>query len=328
MTTTTQPRRSRPLAAHGTYSRANGQHGIRPPCRCEPCRTTRNRVKKQQRLNRHRGIPPLVDAAPAAKRLQELHETSGWEDIARAARTSGAHIRQIANGRLAQISPKTQAKIMAIQPAATGGQYIDSTGTVRRVRALIAVGHTLIDIAEAANVAIARVQTLAAGYPSLRRTVAERIANAYRALSETPGANTRAKNRARANGWAPPAAWDDDTIDDPQARPEWTGHCGTDRGWWTHRQQDIPVCAACDEAHAQWKAEHNHLPRSEFMTSLSASRASASRRGESIAHDGRELLAQGYTYEHAAERLGITLPYLHHELRRHPVAVDEQEAAA
>ncbi|WP_097982853.1 hypothetical protein [Streptomyces sp. f150] len=215
---------------------------------------------------------------------------------------------------------------MAIRPAATGGQYIDSTGTVRRVRALIALGYTLIDIAESANVAVARVQTLAAGYPSLRRTVAERITNTYRALSETPGTNTRAKNRALANRWAPPATWDDDTIDDPQARPEWTGHCGTDRGWWSHRQQNIPMCEACDQAHAEWKAEHAHLPRSEFMTRLTASRASASRRGETIAHDGRELLAQGHTVELAAERLGITLQHLHQELRRHPASVESEAA--
>ncbi|MFJ6316024.1 hypothetical protein ACIQJW_08085 [Streptomyces californicus] len=324
---TTATRRSRPLAPHGTYSRANGQHGIRPPCPCEPCRTTRNRVKKQQRLNRHRGIPPLVDAAPAAKRLHELHEKSGWDDIARAAGTSGAHLRQIAFGRLPQISPKTQAKIMAIRPATTGGQYIDSTGTVRRVRALIALGYTLIEIAEAATVAVARVQTLAAGYPSLRRTVANRIANAYRELSETPGTNTRAKNRAIANRWAPPAAWDDDTIDDPAAIPDWTGHCGTDRGWWTHRQQNIPMCDACDQAHTQWKHDHQHLPRTELMASLNASRAAASQRGEAIAHDGRELLAQGHTPEQAAARLGISADYLHQELRRHPLD-ERQEMAA
>lgn len=323
---TTATRRGRALAPHGTYSRANGQHGIRPPCHCEPCRTTRNRVKKQQRLNRHRGIPPLVDAAPAAKRLHELHETSGWDDIARAAGTSGAHLRQIAFGRLQQISPKTQAKIMAIRPAATGGQYIDSTGTVRRVRALIALGYTLIDIAETANVAVARVQPLAAGYPSLRRTVAERITNAYRELSETPGTNTRAKNRAIANRWAPPAAWDDDTIDDPAAIPDWTGYCGTDRGWWSHRQQNIPTCQACDEAHTQWKRDHQHLSRTELMASLNASRASASLRGEAIAYDGRELLAQGHTPEQAAARLGISTDYLHQELRRRPL--DEQQEMA
>ncbi|MFE3487497.1 hypothetical protein [Streptomyces griseus] len=324
---TTAIRRSRPLAPHGTYSRANGQYGIRPPCHCEPCRTTRSRVKKQQRLNRHRGIPPLVDAAPTAKRLHELHESSGWEDIARAAKTSASHLREIASGRLTQISPKTQAKIMAIRPAATGGQYIDSTGTVRRVRALIALGYTLIDIAESANVAVARVQTLAAGYPSLRRTVAERITNAYQELSETSGTNTRAKNRARTNGWAPPATWDDDTIDDPLAHPEWTGYCGTDRGWWTHRQQNIPVCDACDQAHIQWKRDHQHLPRTELMASLNASRASASQRGEAIAHDGRELLAQGHTPEQAAARLGISTDYLHQELRRHPLD-ERQEMAA
>ncbi|MEU7737838.1 hypothetical protein AB0B51_33045 [Streptomyces griseus] len=324
---TTTARRSRPLAPHGTYSRANGQHGIRPPCHCEPCRTTRSRVKKQQRLNRHRGIRPLVDAAPTAKRLHELHESSGWEDIARAAKTSASHLREIASGRLTQISPKTQAKIMAIRPAVTGGQYIDSTGTVRRVRALIALGYTLIDIAESANVAVARVQTLAAGYPSLRRTVAERITNAYQELSETSGNNTRAKNRARTNGWAPPATWDDDTIDDPQGHPEWTGYCGTDRGWWTHRQQNIPVCDACDQAHIQWKRDHQHLPRTELMASLNASRASASQRGEAIAHDGRELLAQGHTPEQAAARLGISTDYLHQELRRHPLD-ERQEMAA
>ena len=33
-----------------------------------------------------------------------------------------------------------------------------------------------------------------------------------------PGAE-RARSTAKRKGWAPPMAWDDDTIDDPQAKP-------------------------------------------------------------------------------------------------------------
>ncbi|MFC8704149.1 hypothetical protein ACFUIV_18435 [Streptomyces anulatus] len=327
--------RTRPLPAHGTYARGNGSPGRREPCPCKPCRQAKLKTRKRLDVARQRGHAARVDATTARSHLTLLRTTMSWSKIAEATGCDPRGMQLLLRGARTEINRTTHNKILAVQPAPTPspGVYIDATGIRRRLQALGAIGYSCIYLANRISTSDARLYLIASGkQPTVRYVLARRIIAIYEELSDTPApkgrSRTRAIRNAKAKNWASPATWDDDTIDNPQARPEWTGHCGTDRGWWTHRQQNIPVCVACDQAHAQWKAEHNHLPRSEFMSRLSASRASASRRGESIAHDGRELLAQGFTYEHAAERLGITLPYLHHELRRHPVAVDEQEAAA
>lgn len=70
------------------------------------------------------------------------------------------------------------------------------------------------------------------------------------------GVDPRMASRTRIisvrKGYAPPHTWDPDTIDDPEAHPEWTGACGTSEGYRIHRREGIPACAAClefDAAH-------------------------------------------------------------------------------
>lgn len=58
---------------------------------------------------------------------------------------------------------------------------------------------------------------------------------------------TQAKRRAAALRLPSPSCWDDDTIDDPEAIPEWTGHCGTGRGKWIHQRDGIPMCQPCSK---------------------------------------------------------------------------------
>lgn len=68
---------------------------------------------------------------------------------------------------------------------------------------------------------------------------------------------TRARLHARAQGWAPPIAWDDDTIGDPAASPDWTGRCGTYSGHHAHRKAGIPACRPClDAANGQARANY------------------------------------------------------------------------
>lgn len=45
--------------------------------------------------------------------------------------------------------------------------------------------------------------------------------------------------------WAPVGAWDEDTLDDPDAAPDWTGRCGTPGGAEAHRRRGTPTCQAC-----------------------------------------------------------------------------------
>ncbi|MGW9611886.1 hypothetical protein [Streptomyces diastaticus] len=208
---------TRPLPPHGTYARANGSRGYRDGCTCEPCLAERRRYKKRDRIRRQLGQPGHVDATAARNRLLLLNQTTGWNDLAAEFGGSAANLRDIAFGRRARIKRTTHDRIMTLRPGVSGGQYIDATGSTRRLRALQAIGHTTYAIAQATNVSRSLLIPILDGRATVRRTVADRIAAGYRTLADAPGGATRAINRARAEGWPPPAAWDGDTIDDPTA---------------------------------------------------------------------------------------------------------------
>ena len=65
-------------------------------------------------------------------------------------------------------------------------------------------------------------------------------------MGVTPPGAAYARNRAAKLGYAPSSCWDPDTIDDPEAIPEWTGKCGTPEGHRIHKRDGIPMCAACE----------------------------------------------------------------------------------
>jgi len=66
----------------------------------------------------------------------------------------------------------------------------------------------------------------------------------YDKLSGEHGKRYSVKRSAQL-GYAPSHCWDSDTIDDPQALPEWTGKCGTPDGALVHEREGIPVCQPC-----------------------------------------------------------------------------------
>jgi hypothetical protein len=94
--------------------------------------------------------------------------------------------------------------------------YIDSTGSIRRIRALMALGWRYSDI------------DTAAGYATVRPTwahnivtqamvhidTAEKVDEVYRQLGMTLGPSSRVRGLAAGRGWAPPLAWDDIDNDD------------------------------------------------------------------------------------------------------------------
>jgi transcriptional regulator with XRE-family HTH domain len=98
--------------------------------------------------------------------------------------------------------------------------YVDPTGTVRRLQALAAMGHSGTVLAAELGVARQRLAEIRNGYfPQIRRETATKIAELYDRLSMTPGDSELTKGRAEAKGWAPPLAWDDEALDEPTARP-------------------------------------------------------------------------------------------------------------
>ncbi|HEY0889348.1 MAG TPA: hypothetical protein VGE38_07045 [Nocardioides sp.] len=101
-----------------------------------------------------------------------------------------------------------------------GPRLVDSTGSIRRLRALAAIGWPwpALDLMPCGQVwQLTRRDTI-------RRDTAERIAEVYDRLSMTPGPSIRAVRRAAANGWAPPLAWNDIDNDPAPCLPTGARH--------------------------------------------------------------------------------------------------------
>ena len=98
---------------------------------------------------------------------------------------------------------------------------IDSTGTRRRIQALMALGWTQSHIATAAgwrsgdNVS----QVLRPGQDAVNRVTADKISRAYDQLSMRRGPSDLIARKAAGWGYLTPLHWDDETIDDPAAKP-------------------------------------------------------------------------------------------------------------
>jgi len=318
----------RPIPPHGTYARGNGSPGYRKPCPCQPCLNARRRGKKRNTVQRQLGRPGTVDAAQAQARLLTLNKTTGWNDLAAAIGGSAANLRDIAAGRRTTIRRATHNKIMALAVQPSGGQYIEATGSRRRIHALRAIGWSTSVIAKHARTSDVRIQLISNGQATVRHSLTVKIREAYDTLSlQTPVGRdvTRVKNTATRNGWAPPGAWDDDCIDDPAAVPDWTGYCGTDRGYWMHRNQQLPMCARCETAHEAWLTERAELTARQLNQEKFRARAAAASREADLAADARELMRYGTGIEQAAARLKVTRQHLQQALLRSPEATPPQQ---
>lgn len=312
--------RTYPIPPHGSEGRYKGtKSGSRPPCRCETCCRGQRRANIRRELVRMNEGGNLVDNTVLQAHLKLLTDSGMTQGaISRQSGVSQTTISYIINGLTRGCQRDKANRLLALTPHTFDSiSERPAIGAQRKMQALYAIGHGQLAISTASGMNVATISHLVNGrYSKIDGRTEAKADIAYKELAESRGTSKRAIGRARKSRWAPPAAWDDDTISNPNAFPDWTGHCGTDRGWWTHRLTDIPACPACEEAHLAWKAERRHLPHREFMVALGHARAAASGRGAAIAHDARELIAQGCDYDTAAERIGITRQHLQQELWR------------
>ena len=97
----------------------------------------------------------------------------------------------------------------------------DVTGTERRLRALVAIGYMQSEIAREMGTHESWLSRLIGGYGrTVNAATVARVKEVYDRLAMTPGPSDRARRHAKAKGWPPPLAWDEDTIDDPAATPD------------------------------------------------------------------------------------------------------------
>ena len=217
----------RPLPDHGTYARANGCPGYRPPCNCDTCVPVRRRIRKLSNVNRQLGRPGIVDAAPARQHLARLRADMSMNAIAKAVGCNRDTLTEIDNGTKKRINRSTHNKIMALRIGSqpTAALLIDATGTRRRLQALQTQGRSFDAIAESAATTRVRLEVIAKGQqPTVTRAIAERVAGAYESLLRTPlpesAGATRIRRKAEALRWREPLFWEDyGGIDDPEFDP-------------------------------------------------------------------------------------------------------------
>ena len=226
------------------HKKARHQHGTYAcysldGCRCAPCGAAqrdyeKNRVRQKAYGRWHN----LVDAEPIRAHVRALQAHSmGLKTIASVSGVAHGALWKLMYGKKqpdgtcvpsARVRMDTADKILSIdEPVLAGGALVDATGTVRRVQALMAIGWSGQKLADRLGVQRGNF-TLMNGADLVTEAKRRAISDLYDELWDTPPPHDDHRSRisynrtlafARRNGWVPPMAWDDDTIDDPAARP-------------------------------------------------------------------------------------------------------------
>lgn len=208
---------------HGTTARYQGTRRTsnRPPCRCRACVDAHTRACARRALAHLRGAALRVPTAPVTAHLHALTirtPTATYASIARAAGVSPAVVRNIARGVTPTVNATTARAILAVTRLgpAPDGAYVASVGTVRRVRALYAVGHGPVAIAPVAGMSRTGVRDLAGGRETVTAATARAIEAVYARLAHVEGTSWAARRVAARHGWPDPLWWEDyGHLDDP-----------------------------------------------------------------------------------------------------------------
>lgn len=193
----------------------------------------------------------------------DIHDVSGVAEMT---------VRAIRDGNRTWIARRVANSLMMVQPElGDGAMRVPFLPTQRRVQALFADGYTYTYMGEPVGWRANALWRLAHGYgyrPGSFETqeyvyvrTAETVKGLYAKLAgQDPLAHgvpqkqvTYARRRARVLGFAPSHTWDWDTIENPEAFPEWTGHCGTPTGYRIHKRDAIPQCQPCLWALRDWQ---------------------------------------------------------------------------
>lgn len=105
------------------------------------------------------------------------------------------------------------------------GRTVPAIGVTRRLQALAYDGHPGHAIAAELQTATSHLLRLMRGeFDTVYASTHHAVVDMYDRWAGTPGSSSITARRARKAGHAPWWTWDDETIDDPQAGPNYTGY--------------------------------------------------------------------------------------------------------
>jgi hypothetical protein len=182
--------------------------------------------RKRWKIDNARGIKRLVPAAPAQAHVQHLVQRQGLSirGIAEAAGVSPHMVSCLNRGLKPGLRRDSEKAILAVTAESVlarpnGEGFVPNIGGRRRIQALMAMGWRHQDLTPLLGINTGNIIHQEGGWFTKRKHDA--IKDLYDRLWDKRGpATTLSINRVVKAGYAPPLAWDDDTIDDPNARPD------------------------------------------------------------------------------------------------------------
>jgi hypothetical protein len=220
-----------------TLARTDPRHGTVAGrvagCGCFPCRVAVSRWRTNRRNRINNGTwQPWADTEPVRQHLKMLSNYGiGWEQVVALTGLPSANVSRILyrcgdRPPLARIFRTTADKILAVEPCfdnLADSAVVDHIGTVRRLRALVALGWPMATLGRMLPIHPHTARLVARNGGRCTAGLVRAVTALYGRMSMTVPPSTmatrRARNMAAQWGWAPPLAWDCDTIDDPDATP-------------------------------------------------------------------------------------------------------------
>jgi transcriptional regulator with XRE-family HTH domain len=209
---------------HGSTAWALGKR-----CPCRKCKAAKNAYQRQvYRLRGYGQWQPYVDVGPTIKHVETLRNAGiSIMQIAEQSGLHNNHIRRIASGKTKQVRPETEAAILGLTVEGMRRKLLPSTGSARRLQALLAVGWPLVHVAPYIGmnpVGVDRILHQSFVLPA----TADAIASVYEQLKDQKpedhgislmGAQ-KSRRLAERRGWRDPVWWEDmGHIDDPEFDP-------------------------------------------------------------------------------------------------------------
>ncbi len=217
--------------------------------------------------------------------------------IARTAGVAEKTVWAIGAHQLKYTYARTANRILTVRHDHDGGRNVPAVGAVRRMQAMISEGRPQTYLSQQLGWTTTQIWRLLNGRRThITRDSAALVDALYRATDGQPvptgkGA-TRSRRYAAAHGWHGRDAWYDDTIDDPDAPPYFTGHLVDDL------VDDLLVQRAIDGDSAA-------LGRLNKAEKVEATRRLLARPGVGVGSLPRLLNVSGKTAHRLAEQAGV-----------------------
>lgn len=240
----------------------------------------RRQQDKYYREMKKLGRSQLVPGQPVREHILKL-EAMGM-GIPRIAELSGIHRHRLGaivrgighHGQpLRNVRRTTAEAVLAVTYEAPTrfGARIPAHGARRRLQAFRADGFPLRVVGDLVGYDRSALWDICAGreaHAYIYQRTHNMIADAYdkhagarpEDFDVLAGNAKRVRTYAVKHGFAPRHCWDDDTIDDVNAFPEWTGACGSENGYRLHLKHTIPLCQPCIDGRNEARRHRDRLP--------------------------------------------------------------------